>query len=353
MAAMRPALLLCMSLCLAACVLPSFDKVGKSKVDDDADGGAMSGQACGRSAELAPKCDRCIQKNCCDAARACGKGTDCGDDMLAKITPAAQFSSEYEPLLACLQEKCDEECGVSWGCLDDYDIAEASDEYEVPVQIIDFAAVPTRTLPDVTTDACRALDPGCNSGRIARGVSDESGGVVLSLPASFDGFFQFSGGGYASATAQWSEPVFRSGFVQSLLTQEDIARFAVATGVHKDLSETFDPELGHIIFRTHNCLPISYFHRSKPPHAEAADIQVMIEPAEGSSPVFYTDKLGSVAPELEATSATGIGGAFNFPGRNRTVTAFDAKTGRQIAKVTAVVRPQALAFVYLMPTRGD
>ena len=347
---------LCLLLVLSACTLPTFDKVAATDNADAGrkpDGGA-TGQACGRSDELAPKCDRCIQMNCCDAANDCTKGTVCGNDMVAKITPAASFSSEFEPLLGCMQENCDEECGVSWGCTDNYDIAAEKNEYDVPVQLIDFAAVPPRPLPDVTTEACRSLDPACDSGRVARGVSDDAGKVVLALPASFDGFFQFSGGGYTSMTAQWSEPVYRNvGFTQALLTDKDIQNFALATGVHRDASDTFDPALGHIIFRTQNCLPIMYLRRSRPPHAEAPNLQVTIEAAEGASPVFYTDRLGSVAPELEATSATGIGGAFNFPGRNRTVTAFDAETGRRISKVTAVVRPKTIAFVYLMPTTRE
>jgi hypothetical protein len=339
---------------LTSCALPSFDKVADGKTDDSHADGGTQGKACGRSDELAPKCDRCIQANCCALAEACGKGTDCGRDLVADITPAAQFSSEFEPLLGCMQENCDEECGVSWGCLEHYDIAAVEDEYDVPVQIVDFAAVPPRPLPDVTTDACRSIDPGCDSGRVARGVSDDAGEVVLSLPAAFDGFFEFSGGGYAPATAQWSEPVYRNaGFPQSLLTEKDVQNLALATGVHESASDAFDPELGHIIFRAHNCLPIAYVHRSAAPHAEASDVQVTIEAADGSSPIFYTDRLGAVAPELEATSSTGIGGAFNFPGRNRTVTAFDARTGRQISKVTAVVRPQTLAFVYLMPNSSE
>ena len=106
--------------------------------------------------------------NCCDAAKACGKGSACGDDMVAMITPSATFSDDFVPLLGCMQEHCDDECGVSWGCIDDYDVAAADDEYQVPVQIVDFAAVPPRLVPDVTTDACRSLDPGCDSGRVAR-----------------------------------------------------------------------------------------------------------------------------------------------------------------------------------------
>jgi hypothetical protein len=344
-------LCVCLSLWLSACVLPHFDKV-----ESDATGkpDASSAQVCGRSDELAPKCDRCIQMHCCSEAEACTKGTDCGDDMVAPITPASRFSDDFVPLLGCMQEQCDDECGVSWGCTDDYAIESAVDAFQVPVQIVDFAAVPPKPLPDVTTDACRSLDPACDSGRIARSVSDDSGQVELSLPANFDGFFQFSGGGYASATAQWSEPVYRNaGFPQSLLTDMDIQNFALATGVHADATDTFDPALGHIIFRVQNCLPITYIRRTAAPHAEAANVQIMIEDAKGSSPVFYVDRLGSVAPELEATSATGLGGAFNFPGRNRTVTAFDAKTGRQLANVTAVVRPKAIAFVYLVPNSGN
>jgi hypothetical protein len=98
---------------LLGCVLPSFEKIEIGEAQ-------LWGETCGLSERLPQPCDVCIRDRCCDLAVACGEGTDCGADLLEPITPVAEFSAEFEPLLGCLQAECARECQVHWGCVGDY-----------------------------------------------------------------------------------------------------------------------------------------------------------------------------------------------------------------------------------------
>jgi hypothetical protein len=326
----------------AACVLPEFKKV------EPAD--ASSGKACGLSDKLPKGCNACIQESCCDLAKACGHGTACGRDLLEPITPAADFSEDFDPLLGCLQRFCDQACDVSWGCVGNYSVPAPMDPYSIGVHVIDFAADPEMSLPDVTVSACNSVDPACQSGKVVSQVTDGDGNVALSVTPSFDGFFSLSGGGYASSTVQWSEPLYRiSGFTQYQLTDASIGALAVVTGVHQSFDQPFDPNVGHMIFRIQSCLPLRYLGNSDFPRAEASDVRVRFEPNDGATSVFYTDKSGGVALALEATSSNGFGGAFNLPARNLSVTAVDSISDRTVATGTVVIRPGTVGFIYLVP----
>lgn len=330
-------------------MLPKFEKVGPT------DGGkadaAIAGKACGISDHLSRDCDACIRSNCCDLAAACGKGTACAKDLLLPIAPTAEPSADFEPLLGCMQDNCDDACGVSWGCLDKYSWPVPSDAYDIPIRVVDFAASPLVPVPDVTVDACQSVDPGCGSGKARSAVSDSNGDVKLSVTNTFDGYFELSGGGYAASTVQWSEPVYRiAGFDQPLLTDSAIQALAIVTGVHTSGDQPFDPNVGHVIFHMQNCLPSKYLEREGPPHAEAIGVSVTFDPSDGASPTFYTDKASNVSLSLRSTTSDGYGGVFNLPARAVTVTARDATSDRELATSTIVIRPATLGFMNLLPS---
>jgi hypothetical protein len=334
------------------CVLPDFQKVATEPNTDAGaqDAATASGPTCGLSNRLPKSCNACIRQNCCDLAKSCGQGTACGADLLKPITPATQVSSDFDALLGCMQNQCDEACDVTWGCIDKYSWPVPSKDYGFRVDVIDFAAEPRMPLPGVTVDACQSVDPTCQSGRTSRAVTDKNGSVMLSVPPAFEGFFSFSGAGYAPSTTQWTEPIYRvSNFTQFQLTSDALAGLAVATGVHKSFAEPFDPTTGHVIFRVQGCLPVRYLDNTGLPHAEAADVKVSISPNPGASRVFYTDKSNAVALALDRTSSRGVGGAFSLPASNLTVSAVDMKSGREVSTGTVLVRARGVAFMYMLP----
>lgn len=329
---------------LLGCVLPSFEKV-------DVGEAPLSGETCGLSERLPRSCDACIRERCCDLATQCGLGTECGADLLEPITPVAEFSAEFEPLLGCLQAQCPSECQVHWGCVDNYAwTAQAPTDQQV--RTIEFLSA--KPIPNVSIEACNASDPTveCRTGRAAEGVTDDSGVTVLAqLPPEFAGVYRFSGSDYLPATARFSEPVHQlSGFSQFLMSPIDLAAFAVTTGIHDSFDQNFEPGRGHMIIRVQNCLPVSYV--DTPLRATAPNVRIEFPEIEGASRFFYTEDSGEVSVSREYTSLFGFGGAFNFPPFNIAVSAIDIETEREVANGRAQIVPGGIAFLYLLP-RSD
>lgn len=341
----------CVMLLLASsCVLPSFEKV--SGHDAGVTGGdASTAQVCGLPNKLPRSCSTCIHDNCCDVAQDCAKDAACAKDALKAITPAVDFSAAFDPLLECMQRSCDDACEVSWGCVDNYAWPVPKKSYDVTIHVIDFAATPDKPLPGVTVDACQSIDPSCATGKVGSEVTDDNGDATLTLDTGFDGFFAFSGGGYVLSTAQFSEPLYRiAGFTQYGLTEDAVKFLALQTGVHQAFNDAFDPNLGHMIFRTQNCLPLRFLDQEAAPHAEAGGVRVRVDPDEGGSPIFYTDKSGLVSPSLDATTSNGFGGTFNLPAHNPRVTGVDAMSERPLESGTVAIRPATVGFMFLVPT---
>jgi hypothetical protein len=338
----------------AGCVLPSFER-GEAvdtggDVDAGRDAGPDAGPACGLSAELPDACDVCIRLHCCELAEQCGAGTACGEDLLEPITPAADFSTDFDPLLGCMQRDCNDECEVDLGCVDDYRWPTLGAETTIPVRVVDFAAEPDLPLVDFTVKACQAVDAACDSGMVDESQTDAEGIAELTLPPSFTGYFDVTGGEYIDSIAQWSEPVHRvGGFTHYMLRPTDIDALAVITGVHATVGEPFAAGTGHLIFRVQGCLPLRYLGTDERPHAELGGLRVDFEPNDFESAIFYTDTSGAVSLTLEESSFDGVGGAFEVPARNLTVTATDVRSGRQIATGNVRVRAGAIGLTYLAP----
>ena len=342
------------------CVLPEFEKVDADMRTDGGgpnvreDGGGELPSACGLSDRLPAACDMCIRENCCDRAEACGEGTACGEDLLEPITPLADFSKDFDPLLGCMQRFCNEACEVNWGCVDDYEWPAAEGRVDVPVTGVDFTSTQDNPIPieGVTVRACEGIDPRCSSGKRAEAVTDATGQATLEdLSAGFTGFYTFSGGmsefgAYLPLTVRWSEPVHRAaGFLQFALNDVAVAGLAMITQVEDD----FDPERGHLIVRIQGCLPLRYLNPIEPPKAEAEHVKLSFEPAEGATRVFYTAPNGGVALSLEETTTDGVGGAFNVQPSNVTVTAVDTVSGEVVATGNVQVNAGSIGFMYLLP----
>jgi len=352
------------ALALSGCILPSYHQnppidagSSKKKTDAGVEAGAADaasarpkGPACGLSDKLAPACDACVRENCCDLATACAEGTACGADLLKPITPVADFSTDFDPLLGCMQGKCEQECKVNWGCVDAYHWPTPSDSLNVGITVIDFAAVPDKPLPDVKVQACNAIDPACGSGLIAEATTGKDGKVELAVNSAFNGFFDFSGGGYVDSTVQWSEPIYRLGaFKHYQLTSDALAALAVIVGLHQSTSDAFKSDAGFLIFRVQGCLPLRYLAQPDLPRAEVGDVKVSFEPNDGASQIFYTEPSGAVSTTRDSTTSDAVGGSFVVPARNLTVHAMDTHSGKEVASGSVRVRPGAIGFMYLVP----
>jgi hypothetical protein len=344
----RPTIDVAAALCFAtlcSCVLPSFQKV-------DQEDAPLQGQACGLSDKLPKSCDGCIRAKCCELAQACSAGEACAQDMIAEITPAADFSRDFEPLLGCMQSQCGTECEVDWGCVDDYSWPSTDGPLDRTIAVTEF--VSSIPIEGVEIRACSAMDPTatCRTGRVAQGTTDSEGNALLrGLPPDFDGLYRFSADGYLPATLRWSEPVHRvTDFSHFVLSPVDLAFYGVMTGVHKAVDEPFDPDVGHMIVRVQNCLPLRYLG-SDSLQATAANVEFRVDEVDGASPsqFFYTEESNEVSVSRKYTSHHGFAGAFNFPPYNIRVTATEVTTGLEVASGRVQIVAGGMGFLYLAP----
>jgi hypothetical protein len=363
----RKLLLACaLPLLLAACVLPEFDKIsaapedGGGPPDARKEPGLSKEGACGLSNQLPTACDACIREKCCAEAMACGEGTACGEDLLEPITPLADFSEDFDPLLACMQKSCDAACEVNWGCVDNYSWPAAKAPVDIELKVIDFAGEddnPRDAIAGVKVQACDAVDPSCTSGLKAEGVTDDAGMVTLSgLAPNFSGFYTFSGGStrynsdYVPGVVQWNEPIHRAGgFTQYQVTETAVGALAVFAGVHEKTDDPFDPGLGFLIVRIQGCLPMRYLNRTERPISEVDNVRLSFSPSDGATRIFYTSTSGSVAVSLDKTTTDGVGGAFNITPASVTVTAVDTLTDREVASGNVQVNAGGIGFMFLLP----
>jgi hypothetical protein len=337
-----------------ACVLPAYEEVDAQGDSIRAEGGMPAvlseAGACGLSHMLEPECDACIRQNCCELAEECGEGTECGEDLLEPITPLADFSEDFDPLLGCMQRECQRECQVNWGCVGDYEWPEPEESYGFEVRVIDYAAEPSQPIAEVDVQACIEVDAACDSGRVDAVVTDDDGKAALEVPSDFDGFFTFSGGGYLDTTVKWSEPVYRAtDWTHYELQESAVEALALITGVHQSSDDEFEPGTGHFIFRVQSCLPLRYTSSGGFPSSEVAGVRVEFEPSDGASQVFYTTESGGVSTTLDASTADGLGGAFNVPARNITARAIDVESGDVVAEGLVHVREGTIGYVYFLP----
>ena len=333
----------CAILCLlGGCVLPDFEagKLGEL---------VPSGPVCGLSNRLPQSCDACIRSQCCGLAQACGEGTACGDDLLEPITPVADYSTDFDELLGCMQNHCATECKVHWGCVDQYSWPEAEGPVDQKVGVVDFAS--SNPVAGATVRACEASDPtlNCRSGTIARAVTDDAGQARLrNLPRDFDDLYRFEAPGFLPATARFSEPMYRlGGFSQFEMSPLDLAWFALTTGVHDTLNEPFPADAGHIIVRVQSCLPLRYLDTEL--RATGPEVRIEYDEIEGASGFFYSEPTGEVSTTRTETSVFGYGGAFNFPPHNIELRAIDTVSGSEVASGRVQVVTGGMGFLYLLP----
>lgn len=332
---------------LGGCLLPSFEAV------EGAESNHTAIMACGVPDKLGASCGSCIAASCCDEAQTCNGDATCRADMTALISPMAEFSDAFEPLLECMQENCDSQCNVTWGCLDRYRIpAPDGPTYPVTVQLVDFAdpRVPVR---DVDVEACNGVS--CDTGSRAK-VAGASGEAVLDLPSGFDGYFAFTGGSregepYVPATVKWSAPIYRHyPFAHFMMRETDLLRLAEYSQYHVDQPEPFRSGRAHLVVRVQGCLPHRYLNNEGGLSAEAAGIRISAASVAGASQFFYTaGRNGAPDPSLTATTVDGIAGAFDMPTGNIRVFAHRVDTDEEVSSVAIPLFADELGYAFLLP----
>lgn len=317
------------------CVLDDFKKVGG---------------VCSLPASVSAPCAACIRATaCCALAETCAHDARCSADFGKPVTPSAVFSDSYEPLLGCLQERCDEACQISWGCLDGYTHAPAP---RVDNTLTLFDSSTEYGVPGLSVSACAGTDPLCLDGS-PLGQTDASG--AISLAPAQDGLdflaLRHAPGEpdnpdlYVPTRTRWSEPVQRYGPLTSyVFAQKQVEALVTVTAG----ASAYDARGSHLVFFAHNCLPMRYAFRGYAPFVQAEDVVIELEPMPEGTRIIYTSADAQPSPALRMTSRVGSGGVSNIPSdRNLTLTA--TRSGRRYAQTTLSAPVGGLAIVHLIP----
>jgi hypothetical protein len=287
-------------------------------------------------------CEACLTSECKSERSSCGNTCD---TLTWPVSPDWNVPDVADGFSRCLFQKCAVECDALWGCVDKYSLPAPKGPYNVTVRVVDPISN-SEPVENAKVTACGGADPGCAAGvgMESMDVTDAGGRARLTVPADFFGYFQIDGGDkFLPSTVMWSQPTYRAdtGFGASLFQKIWVE------AVTKTLRVTRDPDRGHVIFRTQNCLPLRYLE-SNESEAAAQNIRVSFSPSAGTD-TFYTTYGLAIDPKAPTTlpGGNGYGGALNFePGNLAIVGSLD---DRQVTNATLPLRANAMGLVFLAP----
>jgi hypothetical protein len=215
-------------------------------------------------------------------------------------------------------------------CVDPFEcpLEASSDAVTVTTRVSDVFGTP---LPGVATRLCRNIDPGCQN-PVAVLVADEEGVLTFELPAAFTGYLEFTVDQFFPQL-QVLPPNPPDGTELSgvsLSPVQFVARLGLAVGAQAD------PERGHLFLTFLGC------------YGRAAGIQLSSNRSDDQSILFYVLD-GVPSPDLTETTVAGSCGFLNFPAGNSAVTLTNARSQRELTKLTFVVRPSFLTVAMLRP----
>jgi hypothetical protein len=201
----------------------------------------------------------------------------------------------------------------------------------------DFTVLQIVPVPGISVEGCQALDPSCAKPATGLMVTDDAGQATVTVPQSYDGFFQFLGTGYLPsklypghllADASTFQPPF------ALLGIQETSLLALDLKVTMDLDP--DGGVGHAFFQAYDC-----FDR----HATGVSFSITADGGPNMVQWYTKDELPSVMETT--TDSLGAGGIVNVPVGGLTVTATLPATKRTIGVVNIAISPGAASFAFI------
>jgi hypothetical protein len=331
--------LLCVLCGLSGCVLPDYNVLDDGKKSPTASN-SVDGTAFGDAA-----CNSCVKDHCEMEQESCG--ADC-TELKWPVSPAWNVSDQADPFARCLVSQCESACNAQWGCVKNYRWPDKDSGYSVTIRVND-ALQESRSIEGAKVTACQGRDPTCSvgMGQESSGTTDATGHVTLALTRDFVGYFLVdkASEGYVQMIASWSQPAYvvDNTFTLSLFKPAWIQAMASQVKV------TVQKDVGHVIFKALNCLPLRYIGGDEI-NADAEGVSVSYTPrSENSSDVVYV-QLGlqiDAAATMTSSEGQGYGGMFNLsPGA---VTLSGSHDGLDMGSAGLPMRANNLGLVFLEP----
>jgi len=201
----------------------------------------------------------------------------------------------------------------------------------------DFTVLSYTPVSGIALEGCDTLDPSCSEALTPVEVSDDAGQATLTVPGSFNGFFEFTGTGYLPSklyTGQLLADASAFAPPVAIIGTEQVALLASAVGVPMELNP--EAGVGHAFFQVYDC-----FDR----HAAGVAFTLAIDAGPQTVQWYLKNSLPSTT--ATETDSVGSGGAVNVPAGAVTVTATLVATKRTIGAISAVITAGGTTFAWV------
>lgn len=301
--------------------------------------------------DIAPECEACAERACCQEIAACSGSADCvalrqcfskcpaPDDQGCVTRCNSQYNAARTAsgnLSACRNSNCTTEC-ANFACLGKVVWPDRSATRAIPIQLVDF--VTGSPMGGVTVKVCPLADAACaNPRETVTTMMDGTTTVHLTeQKGGIDSYLEQSGPNVATVLSivmdRDPELLFA---IQPLsvngVTTSSLGQIESASGYK------FDPKRGLLGFRGVQCT-----------RYPAPGLKGATDKADGMSGIFYLAG-GLPSKTADRTDASGTGFLFNIPPGDTTLTTTLAATGATHGKYTVHVRAGALTLVTAVPT---
>ncbi len=231
----------------------------------------------------------------------------------------------------CVQSVCQAE--PTWSCLNEpASTPGTGGPFAVALQLVGL--VDQQPLAGVTARLCRKLDVDCMEPSEPV-VSDENGVAELVVAGGFDGYVTLESDDIAPSLYFFNPPIDRDQHTGPV----PLANAAVVRALTSQSGTPALEDRGIVVLTAQNC-------QSLP----AAGVSYAVENTDPdpATKAFYS-VAGLPTTSGAATDGSGYGGLLNVRPGTIAVTGRLQESGREMAKVSLLVRPNALTYAQLVP----
>jgi len=228
----------------------------------------------------------------------------------------------------CVEHVCQTKPDPKWGCIGHVEPPKSGSMITASIQLVDIVSEAPAT--NVTVKLCSKYDPSCDS-PLGMPTVGADGFVSAMIPSDFQGYFDIQGPGYMPALT----------FIDGTNTDTNPEVLLVPPGIAASLAAgakvMLDPQAGLVLSRTVDCKGQA-----------SPGVSVSIFPSVKETR-FYVIASG-VSPGATATDNDGNSGFVNVAPGTPTITATLGQGGKEIGKITTLVRAGSLTYQLVAPT---
>jgi hypothetical protein len=215
-----------------------------------------------------------------------------------------------------------------WGCIGNVAPLMAGQIDTIKLQLLDL--ITQTPVQGLTVKVCNKYDPTCTK-PLATPMPDAMGWVSASIASDLEAYLDISGGGYMPAVVFLDHVAAGKNTDILLITPEEVMGLAQIAKV------TVDPTKGLVLGRTVDCTG-----------TRTAGVSVTLSPSAGETRFYVINN--TPTPNASQTDNGGNSGFVNVDPGNPSLTGTLGPDGKEMGKVTTLVRAGAMTYQLIRPT---